>query len=165
MAPHSSTLAWKIPWTEEPGGLQSMRSLEPDTTERLHFHFSLSCIGEGNGNPVQCSCLENPRDGEPGGLPSMGSHRVRHDWSDLAAAAAGGQESETLSSELECPGTMTALCPPPVFFGGNGLLCSEYMQSIFIRPHAFVSLSVSSNRVQIGKEEGKKKWLLQFIKY
>ena len=72
---------------------------ESDTTERLDFHFSLSCIGEGNGNPLQCSCLENPtfhfhalekemathssvlvwripRMGEPGGLPSMGSHRV-----------------------------------------------------------------------------------------
>ena len=57
MAPHSSTLAWKIPWTEEPGRLQS------DTTERLHFPFSLSCIGEGNGNPLQSSCLKNPRDG------------------------------------------------------------------------------------------------------
>ena len=43
-----------------------------DMTERLHFHFSLSCVGEGNGNPFQCSCLENPRDGKPGGLPSMG---------------------------------------------------------------------------------------------
>ena len=62
MAPHSSTLAWKIPWTEEPGRLQSMGSLI-DTTERLHFHFSLSCIGKGNGNLLQCSCLENPRDG------------------------------------------------------------------------------------------------------
>ena len=137
MAPHSSTLAWKIPWMEEPGRLQSMGSLrvgrdwetslslftfmhwrkkwqptpvflpgesqgwgslvgcrpwghtesdmteanlaaaaarrrrlvgcspwgheELDTTEWLHFHFSLSCIGEGNGNPLQCSCLENPR--------------------------------------------------------------------------------------------------------
>ena len=60
---------------------------ESDTTERLHFDFWLSCIGEGNGNPLQCSFLENPRDGEPGGLPSMGSHRVGHDWSDLAAAA------------------------------------------------------------------------------
>ena len=87
MAPHSSTFAWKILWTEEPGRLQSMGSLESDTTERLHFHFSLLCIGEGNGNPLQCSCLENPR--KPGGLPSMGSHRVRHDWSDLAVAAAG----------------------------------------------------------------------------
>ena len=52
---------------------------ELDTTELLHFHFSLSCIGEGNGNPLQCSCLENPGSGEPGGLPSMGSHRVKHD--------------------------------------------------------------------------------------
>ena len=41
------------PWVHE----------ELDTTERLHFHFSLSCIGEGNGNPFQCSCLKNPRDG------------------------------------------------------------------------------------------------------
>ena len=79
MAPHSSTLAWKIPWAEEPGRLPSMGSQQSDTTERLHFHFSLSRIGEGNGNPLQCSYLENPRDGEPGGLPSMGSHRVGHD--------------------------------------------------------------------------------------
>ena len=64
MAPHSSTLAWKIPWMEEPGRLQSVRSLESDMTERLPFHISLSCIGEGNGNPLQCSCLENPREGE-----------------------------------------------------------------------------------------------------
>ena len=63
MATHSSVPAWRIPGTGEPGGLQSMGSLESDTTERLHFHFSLSCIGEGNGNPLQCSCLENPRDG------------------------------------------------------------------------------------------------------
>ena len=64
MAPHSSTLAWKIPWTEVPGGLQSMGLLRVghDWATWLHFHFSLSCIGEGKGNPLQCSCLENPRD-------------------------------------------------------------------------------------------------------
>ena len=62
MSTHSSTLAWKIPWTEEPGRLQSMGSLRVGHDERLHFHFSLSWIGEGNGNPLQCSCLENPRD-------------------------------------------------------------------------------------------------------
>ena len=62
MAPHSSTLALKIPWTEEPGRLQSWGRWGSDTTERLHFHFSLSCTGEGNGNPLLCSCLENPRD-------------------------------------------------------------------------------------------------------
>ena len=77
--------AWKIPWMEEPGGLQSMgsRKVRHDWATSL----SLSRIGEGNGSPLQCSCLENPRDGEPGGLPSTGSHRVGHDWSDLAAAA------------------------------------------------------------------------------
>ena len=64
MAPHSSTFAQKILWMEEPGRLQSMGWLESDMTEQLHFHFSLLCIGEGNGNPLQCSCLENPRDGE-----------------------------------------------------------------------------------------------------
>ena len=79
MAPHSSPPTWKIPWTEEPGGPQSLGSRRVDTTEQLHFHFSLSRIGEGTGNPLLCSCLENPRDGEPAGLPSMGSHRVGHD--------------------------------------------------------------------------------------
>ena len=62
MATHSSTLAWKIRWMEKPGRLQSMGSQRVCHTERLHFHFSLSCIGEGNGNPLQRSCLENPRD-------------------------------------------------------------------------------------------------------
>ena len=62
-ATHSIVLAWRIQGTGEPGGLPSMGSHRSDTTERLHFHFSLSCIGEGNGNPLQCSCLENPRDG------------------------------------------------------------------------------------------------------
>ena len=50
---HGWSLVGCSPWGRE----------EWDTTERLHFHFSLSCIGEGNGNPLQCSCLENPRDG------------------------------------------------------------------------------------------------------
>ena len=128
------TLAWKIPWTEEPGGLQPMGSLR--VGHDWVTSLSLSCIRKGNGNPLQCSCLENPRDGgawwaavygvaqswtrlkllsssssssihwekvmaphssslawkipwmeEPGGLLSMGPHRVGHDWSDLAAAA------------------------------------------------------------------------------
>ena len=59
MAPHSSTLAWRIPWTEEPGGLQSMGSQRV----RHDWATSLSRTGEGNGNPLQCSCLESPRDG------------------------------------------------------------------------------------------------------
>ena len=61
MAPHSSTLAWKIPWMEEPGRLQSMGSLR--VRHDWATSLSLSYIGEGNGNPLQCSCLENRRDG------------------------------------------------------------------------------------------------------
>ena len=88
MAPHSSTLAWKIPWLEEPSRLQSMgswRVLHNWATSLSLFTFM---HGERNGNPLQCSCWRIPGMGEPGGLPSMGSHRVGHDWSDLAAAAA-----------------------------------------------------------------------------
>ena len=58
---------------------------ESDTTERLHFHFSLSCIGEGNGSLLQCSCLENPRDRGAWWAAIYGVAQVGHDWSDLAA--------------------------------------------------------------------------------
>ena len=81
MAPHSSTLAWKIPWMEEPGRLQSMGS-----TERLHFHFSLSCIEKEMTTQSSVLAGRIPGMAEPGGLPYMGSQRVGHDWSDLAAA-------------------------------------------------------------------------------
>ena len=63
MAPHSSTLAWKIHGRRNLVGCSPWGRKEPDTTEQLHFDFSLSCIGEGNGTPLQYSCLENPRDG------------------------------------------------------------------------------------------------------
>ena len=151
MATYSSTLAWRIPWVEEPGRLQSMgsqrvrhdwvtslyftlekneirikhtqkltqsrvklrrrqwhptpvllleksyglRSLvgcnpwgrwESDTAEQLHFHFSLSCIGEGNGNPLQCSCLENPRDGGAwwAAVYGVAQSRTRLKWLSIA---------------------------------------------------------------------------------
>ena len=130
MAPHSSPLAWKIPWMEEPGGLQSMGSLRvrndwvtslslftfmhwrrkwqptpvflpgesqgwqslegwspwgrwgSDMTEWLHFQFSLSCIGEGDGNPLQCSCLENPGDAGAwwGAIYGVAQSRTRLKW-------------------------------------------------------------------------------------
>ena len=63
MAPHSSTLAWKIHGWKSLVGCSPWGRYELDTTEQLRLHFSLSCIGEGNGNSLQCSCLENPRDG------------------------------------------------------------------------------------------------------
>ena len=77
MAPHSSTLAWKIPWSEEPGGLQSVGSL------RVGHDISLSLFTfmhwRRNGNPLQYSCLENPRDGGAWWAASVRSLRVGHD--------------------------------------------------------------------------------------
>ena len=70
MAPHSSTLAWKIPWTEEPGGLQSMGLLRVGHD----LATSLSRFGEGNGSPLQCSCLENPRGGGAWWAAVYGGH-------------------------------------------------------------------------------------------
>jgi len=80
MATHFRTLAWKIPWREAPGRRQSMGSLRVGTTERLHFHFSLSGIGEGNGTPLQYSFLENPMDG---GAWWAAVHGVAQSWTRL----------------------------------------------------------------------------------
>ena len=62
MTTHFSTLDGKYHGQRSLVGYSPWGGKESDTTERLHFHFSLSCIGEGNGNPFQYSCLENPRD-------------------------------------------------------------------------------------------------------
>ena len=75
MAPHSSTLAWKILWTEEPGRLQSMGSLKSDTTERLHFH----ALEKERATRSSVLAWRIPGTGEAGGLPFMGLHRVGHD--------------------------------------------------------------------------------------
>ena len=77
MAPHSSTLAWKIPWMEEPGRLQSMGSLRVGTTERLQFHFH--ALEKEMATHSSVLAWRIPGRVESGGLPSMGSHRVRHD--------------------------------------------------------------------------------------
>ena len=93
MAPHSSTLAWKIPWAEEPGRLQSMGSLRvrhdwlSDLTSSFHFH----ALEKEMATHSSVLAWRIPGSEEPGGLPSMGSHRVGHDWSDLAAAVAAGE--------------------------------------------------------------------------
>ena len=89
MAPHSSTFAWKIPWTEEPGRLQSMGSLRVghDWATSLSLFTFTHWRRKWQPTPVFLPGESQGR-GEPGGLLSMGSHRVGHDWSDLAAVAA-----------------------------------------------------------------------------
>ena len=82
MAPHSSTLVWKIPWTEEPGGLQSMGSQLSNFTFSFHFH----ALEKEMATHPSVLAWRIPGTAEPGGLLSMESHRVGHDCSDLAAA-------------------------------------------------------------------------------
>ena len=88
MAPHSSTLAWKIPWMEEPGGLQSHHGVAKSQTWLSDFTFIFHFYALEKEMATHSSVLawRISGMGEPGGLPSMGSHRVGHDWSDLAAA-------------------------------------------------------------------------------
>ena len=103
MAPHSSTLAWKIPWMEEPGRLQSMGLLRVGH----NWATSLSLFTFMHWRrkwPTHSSALawRIPETGEPGGLPSVGSHRVGHDWSDLVAAAAAAFPRALSMSEALC---------------------------------------------------------------
>ena len=77
MATHSNTLAWKIPWTEEPGSPWGRK--ESDTTERLHFTFHFHVLEKEMATYSSVLAWRIPGTGEPGGLLSMGSHRVGHD--------------------------------------------------------------------------------------
>ena len=108
VAPHSSTLAWKIPWMEEPGrlhGVAKSRARLRDFTFTLHFH----ALEKEMATPSRVLAWRIPETEEPGGLPSMGSHRVGHDWSDLAAAAI---DSERASLEAQMVKSLPAVRSP-----------------------------------------------------
>ena len=92
MAPHSSTLAWKVLWMEEPGRLQSMGSLRVGHD----WATSLSCIGEGNGNPLQCSWLENPRDSGAWWAAICGVAQSRTRLKRLSSSSSSNQQGKRL---------------------------------------------------------------------
>ena len=79
MAPHSSTLAWKVPWMEEPGGLQSMGSKSRARLSDFAFTFHFHALEKEMATHSSVLAWRIPGTGEPGGLPSMGLHRVGHD--------------------------------------------------------------------------------------
>ena len=79
MAPHSSTLVWKIPWMEEPGGLQSMGSKSQARLSDFTFTFHFHALEKETATHSSVLAWRIPGTGEPGGLLSMGSHRVGHD--------------------------------------------------------------------------------------
>ena len=78
MAPHSSTLAWKIPWTEKPGRLQSVGSLRRTRLSDFPFTFHFYALEKAMATHSSVLAWRIPGMGEPGGLPSMGLHRVGH---------------------------------------------------------------------------------------
>ena len=79
MAPHSSTLAWKIPWTEEPGRLQSMGLLSQTRLSDFTFTFHFHALEKEMATHSSVLAWRIPGTAEPGGLQSVGSHKVRHD--------------------------------------------------------------------------------------
>ena len=87
-------------------GCSPLGRWESNTTEGLHFHFSLSCIGEGNGNPLQCSCLENPRDGGAwwATVNGVAQSRTRLKWlsSSSSSSVSRGPERKSKWSPLWC---------------------------------------------------------------
>ena len=107
MAPHSSTLAWKIPWMEEPGRLQSMGLLR--VGHDWVTSLSLLRFGEGNGNPLQCSCLENPRDGGAWWAAVYGIAQSRTQLKRLSSSSSHSVVSDSLwphglqHARLQCP--------------------------------------------------------------
>ena len=107
MAPHSSTLAGKSHGQRSLVGCSPWGRWGSDKTERLHFPFSLSCIGEGNGNPLQCSCLENPRNRGASWATVYGDaqSQTRLKWlsSSLAADSSIGKKEK--QQRLAMPGS------------------------------------------------------------
>ena len=105
---NASGSTWQPPPVLLPGKSHGRRSLvgcspwgreESDTTERLHFHFSLSCIGEGNGNPLQCPCLENPKDGGAWWAAVYGVTQSRTRLKRLSSSSSGSTNTLTTWSQ------------------------------------------------------------------
>ena len=118
MATHSSTLAWKIPWTEAWwAAVYGVAHSWTRLNEWVHFHFSLSCIGEGNGNPLQCSCLENPRDGEAW-------------WAAISGVAQSRTRRKRLSSSSSSACFTFFLSCPFSFFSIPSHLLPDFLFSV-----------------------------------
>ena len=132
MAPHSSTLVWKIPWMEKPGRLQSVGSLSQTRLSDFPFIFHFHGLEKEMATHFSVLAWRIPGMGEPGGLPSLGSHRIVHDWSNLAAAATHLTWTSSYSSVPCCilplwlPNMFICLCVP------QHLLIPVYIQGIVV---------------------------------
>ena len=149
LAPHSSALAWKLPWMEEPGRLQSMGSLrvghDPVTSLSL---FTFPALEKEMTTHSSVLAWRIPGTAEPGGLQSVGPHRVRHDWCDLAAAAAVAcgnfifkSQRHSIVNLSEVKHSFPCLLPHPPLPGYHAeppvksITCMSSLSSTFIIPH------------------------------
>ena len=149
MAPHSNTLAWKIPWTEEPGRLQSVESLRVGHD----WATSLSCTGEGNGNPLQCSRLENPRDGGAWWAAVYGVAQSRTRLKRLSSS------SSSSSTVYSFPSAIVIYCWVTDYNTLRDLLQHTFIASQFLWVefgHGFTepSTAESLTRLQSGCQQG-----------
>ena len=135
MAPHSRILAWKIPWTEEPGRLQSMGWLR--VRHGWATSLSLSCIGEGNGNPLQCSCLENPTVGGAWWAAVCGVV-----WSRTWLKRLSSSRSSRPPCPTPTPGIHPNSCPFESVMPSNHLILCH---PLLLLPSIFPSIRVFSN--------------------
>ena len=130
-------LPWKFHGRRTLVGCSPWGPEESDTTERLHFHFSLSCIGKGNGNPLQCSCLENPRDGGPWWAAVYGVAQSRTRLKRLSSS-----RFSTLSKQVVKRKGEIACCVSQASLFGRTLSSSTLMV-------AFWSSSISANWISV----------------
>ena len=135
--PQLVPLFWRRQWQPAPvllpGKSHGQRSLvgcspwgheESDTTERLHFQFSLPCFGEGNGNPLQCSCLENPRDG---GAWWGAIYGVAQRWTRLKRLSSSSSSSSSIPLHRRRQWHPTPVLLPGKFHGWRSLVgCSPW---------------------------------------
>jgi len=122
-----------------PGESHEQRSLvgcspwgrtESDTTEQLHFHFSLLCIGEGNGKPLQCSCLENPRDGGAWWAAIYGVAQSRTRLKRLSSSSMAWETSSDSTKVTQINGTKTPtgfFCPQNVTNGASSKCMQHFL--------------------------------------
>ena len=156
MVPHSSTLAWEIPWMEEPRRLQSMGSLSRTWLSDFTFTFHFHALEKEMATHSSVLAWRIPGTEEPGGLPSMGLHRVGHDWCDLAAAAAAGKSSKPKLSrhQIGRPGDQSFS------------LTSKWTSWILVKvPFHFPQDDNSSSLWEVMWHENHFSWTLHFPKW
>jgi len=173
--PTSVLLPGKSPGRRSLVGCGPWGHIKSDTTEWLHFHFSLSCIGEGNGNPLQCSCLENPRDG---GAWWAAVYGVTQSWTRLKQLSSSSMDWSTpahyfslssqsllkpMSIESVMPSSHLILCHPllllPPIFPSIRVFSSESALRIRWPKYWCLSFTISPSNEYSGLISFRMDWL------